>query len=343
MRALRLASSASPMPGGGRRTELDDDRLLDAYSRAVVAAVERAGPGVVRVDVARRARVRAGRGRRTDREVAGHGSGFIFTPDGFVITNAHVVHGASRISVALPGGGTAGATLIGEDPHTDVAVLRVAAASLPYVELGDSAALRVGQLAIAIGNPLGFQSTVTVGVVSALGRSFRTESGRLIDEVIQTDAALNPGNSGGPLVDSRGEVIGVNTAVILPAQGICLAVGINTAMPVALRLIRDGRIRRGYVGVAGQNVLLDPAASRALGLPGGGVVVASVEPGSPAFAAGVRPGDVIVAFDGEPVAGIDGLHRLLLEQRIGVPAVLGVLREGRRLELPVTPAEMPAS
>ncbi|HEX7089546.1 MAG TPA: trypsin-like peptidase domain-containing protein [Longimicrobiales bacterium] len=341
MRALRLLSTAAP-PGGdaaASRTP-DDAEILDAYSRAVVNAVERVGPAVVRVDVGRRVAVRGRDGRRHERDRDGHGSGFLFTPDGFVLTNSHVVQGASRIAVELEGGRRAAASLVGDDPHTDVAVLRVDASSLPYAELGDSRTLRVGQLVIAIGNPLGFQSTVTAGVVSALGRSFRTASGRLIDDVVQTDAALNPGNSGGPLVDSRGRVVGVNTAVILPAQGICFAVGISTAAWVASRLIRDGRIRRAYIGVAGQNLALEPAALRALGMPGGGIRVVSVEPGSPAAQAGLRPGDVIVALDGEAVAGIDELHRLLTEGRIGRPVVLGIVREDERIEVPIVPGEL---
>jgi S1-C subfamily serine protease len=314
---------------------LDDASLLDAYSRAVVAAAERVGPAVVRVEVHRA--VRSSRGRT---EVGGHGSGFVFTPDGFVLTNSHVIHGAARLGVEASDGGAFAADLVGEDPDTDLAVLRLQG-ELPHAVLGDSAALRVGQLAIAIGNPLGFQSTVTAGVVSALGRSFRSTTGRLIDDVIQTDAALNPGNSGGPLVNSSGEVVGVNTAVILPAQGICLAVGINTAKFVAAKLIRDGRIRRAFVGVAGQNVALESGAARALGMPGGGVLVIAVEPGSPAAKAGVREGDVVIGLDEVAIAGIDDLHRTLTEDRIGRPAELRMLRRGGTISLPVTPAEMP--
>ncbi len=343
MPVLRLVSTAA-VPGGDPAAPHTpgDAELLDAYSRAVVNAVERVGPAVVRVDVGRRVAVRGRDGRRREYDREGHGSGFLFTPDGFVLTNSHVVQGATRITVELEGGRRAAAALVGEDPHTDVAVLRVDATSLPFAELGESGTLRVGQLVIAIGNPLGFQSTVTAGVVSALGRSFRTVSGRLIDDVIQTDAALNPGNSGGPLVDSRGRVVGVNTAVILPAQGICFAVGISTAAWVASRLIRDGRIRRAYIGVAGQNLTLDPAALRALGMPGGGIRIASVEPDSPAAQAGVRPGDIIVALDGEPVTGVDELHKLLTEERIGRPVVLGIVRNGERVEVPIVPAELGA-
>ncbi|MGH7483830.1 MAG: S1C family serine protease [Longimicrobiales bacterium] len=333
-------SGSGALGDGAVRTVPGDGALLDAYSEAVVGAVERVGPAVVRVDVQRPIRFRGPGGRRVERDVDGHGSGFIFTPDGFVLTNSHVVHGARRIQVELEGGRTAAATAIGEDPHTDVAVLRIVGGDLPHVELGDSSALRVGQLVVAIGNPLGFQSTVTAGVVSALGRSIRAESGRLIDDVVQTDAALNPGNSGGPLVDSRGRVVGLNTAVIQRAQGICLAVGINTAKWAAGRLIRDGRIRRAYIGVAGQNIALDAAASRALGMPGGGVLVLSVEPASPAARAGLVEGDVIVALDDHPVGGIDALHRLLDDQRIGAPTSLGVLRDGARTAVEVVPVEL---
>jgi S1-C subfamily serine protease len=316
-----------------------DAQLLDAYSNAVVAAVERVGPTVVRVDVEAAVSARSRNGRRRDGTVQSQGSGFVFTPDGLVLTNSHVVHGAARVSVELEGGRRAAASVLGDDPATDLAVLRIAASGLPYTEFGNSRNLRAGQLVIAIGNPLGFQSTVTAGVVSAVGRSLRTETGRLLDDIVQTDAALNPGNSGGPLVDSSGRVVGVNTAVIARAQGICLAVGINTAEWVASRLIQSGRIRRAYVGIVGQNVALERAAARALGMPGGGVLVLSIEPGSPAAEAGLAPGDVVVALDGEAVGGIDGLHKLLTEERIDAAGVIGVLRRGVRVELPVVPRE----
>jgi S1-C subfamily serine protease len=336
--AIRLLHTQGPPagePAPGRGFAADDE-LLDAYSRAVVNAAERVGPAVVRVDIQRRVAMRTRRGT-AERDVGGHGSGFIFTPDGFVLTNSHVVKGAGVVRVEMPDGRSVAAEVIGDDPDTDVAVLRIHATDVAWAELGDSGALRVGQLVIAIGNPLGFQSTVTAGVVSALGRSFRSTTGRLIDDVVQTDAALNPGNSGGPLVNSRGEVVGVNTAVILPAQGICLAVGINTVEIVAAKLIRDGRVQRGYIGIGGQNIALEPAAARALGMPGGGVLVLSVETGSPAALAGIREGDVVISLDGRPVTGIDDLHRILTDDRIGKEVRLEVLRERRRLSLSVTP------
>ena len=310
--------------------------VLDAYSQAVTGAAERVGPAVVSVDV----RHRVARRGRPAREVPGHGSGFVFTPDGFILTNSHVVHDATRIEAAFADGRRVGAQLVGDDPETDLAVLRVEPGTPAAAELGDSGTLRVGQLVIAIGNPLGFESTVTAGVVSALGRSFRSTTGRLIDDVIQTDAALNPGNSGGPLVDSRGRVVGVNTAVILPAQGICFAVGINTAKVVTGQLMRHGKIRRGRIGVVGQNVPLLRLAQRAHGLDAkSGVLVTGVEPNGAAQRAGLTSGDIIVAFDGKPVAGIDDLHRLLVTERIGAPTTVVVLRNADKLELAIVPDE----
>ena len=320
-------------------TSATDGELLDAYSRAVTGAAEQVGPAVVSVEVRHKVE-RRGRGR----EVPGSGSGFVFTPDGFVLTNSHVVHGATRVEAAFPDGRRVRAELVGDDPATDLAVLRVPPVSLTVAELGDSATLRVGQLVVAIGNPLGFQSTVTAGVVSALGRSFRSVGGRLIDDVIQTDAALNPGNSGGPLVDARGRVVGVNTAVILPAQGICFAVGINTAKFVTGQLIRHGKIRRGRIGVAGQNVPLLRLAQRALGIDAkSGVLVTGVEPDSPAARAGLASGDTIVEYEGSAVTGIDDLHRLLTADRIGVATSVVVLRGAERLQLPITSVESPPS
>jgi S1-C subfamily serine protease len=334
--ALLAEPGAGERSGAVREPPTSQPELLDAYSRAVTGAAERVGPAVVSVEV----RHRVERRGRPGREVPGHGSGFVFTPDGFILTNSHVVHAATRIEAAFADGRRVRAELVGDDPDTDLAVLRVDPASLSVPELGDSAALRVGQLVIAIGNPLGFQSTVTAGVVSALGRSFRSVTGRLIDDVIQTDAALNPGNSGGPLVDSQGRVVGVNTAVILPAQGICFAVGINTAKYVTGQLIRHGTIRRARIGVAGQNVPLLRLAVRAHGLESkSGVLVTGVEETSPAERAGARPGDIIVAVDGKTVAGIDDLHRVLAADRIGVPTPVTVLRGAEKVELAVTPEE----
>jgi S1-C subfamily serine protease len=333
LKLLRAEGVHAGEPEPRRAAEPSEGELLDAYSRAVVTAAERVGPAVVRVEVRHK---RGTRGRR-GRPAGGQGSGFVFTPDGFLLTNSHVVQGANEIRAEMPDGRTAAAELVGDDPDTDVAVLRIHGGPGPWAELGASGTLRVGQLVIAIGNPLGFQSTVTAGVVSALGRSFRSITGRLIDDVIQTDAALNPGNSGGPLVDSRGRVVGVNTAVILPAQGICFAVGIDTVKVVAAKLIRDGHIQRGYLGVGGQNMALEPSAARALNMPGGGVLVQSVEASSPASVAGVHPGDVIIGLDGEPVAGIDDLHRVLSDERIGRTLDLTVLRDGARTVLAVKP------
>ncbi len=300
--------------------------LLDAYSEAVIAASERVSPSVVNIEVRQQ-------GRR-----GGSGSGFVFTPDGFVLTNNHVVHGANKIEVTLPDGERYEADKIGEDPDTDLAVVRITAPDPIPAALGDSQSIRVGQLVIAIGNPYGFQATVTSGVVSALGRSLRSQSGRLIDNVIQTDAALNPGNSGGPLVDSNGEVIGVNTAVILPAQGICFAIAINTAKFVAGRLIKDGRIRRGFIGVAGQNVPLHRMLVRGHHLPvSSGVFVAGIEPDSPAARAGLREGDLIVGFNEQPIADIDELHRALTDYQPGIRTTITVLRGAEKIVLDIAP------
>lgn len=298
--------------------------------------MEKIGPAVVRVEIQRRVERRG----RPARDLPGHGSGFVFTPDGFILTNSHVVHEATRYEAVFADGRRLRAELVGDDPDTDLAVLRVEAVPPAVAELGDSATLRVGQLVIAIGHPLGFQSTVTAGVVSALGRSFRSVTGRLIDDVLQTDAALNPGNSGGPLADSRGRVVGVNTAVIMPAQGICFAVGINTAKFVAGQLIRHGKIRRGRIGVAGQNVPLLRLAQRAHGLDSRtGVLVTGVEAASPAERAGLVPGDIIVAFDAQSVTGIDDLHRLLASDRIGTSGTVEVLRGAEKLLLSIVPDE----
>ncbi len=311
-----------------------DGPLLDAYSNAVVSAAEQVSPSVVKIDVLK------GKERHRSREGAGSGSGFIITPDGFVLTNSHVVHGAQRVEVTLADGRRPDAHVVGSDPDTDLAVVRIFAPNLNAVRLGDSNALRVGQLAIAIGNPYGFQYTVTAGVVSALGRSFRAESGRLMDNLIQTDAALNPGNSGGPLVNSRGEVIGVNTAVILAAQGLCFAIAINTAKLITGWLIKDGVVRRSYIGVGGQTVKLHRRLVRYFHLPvETGLLVVAVEPGSPAGRAGLREGDVLVEFNGHPIAGVDDLHKQLTGSQVGVRSPLTVVRRSEKLQLEIVPEE----
>jgi S1-C subfamily serine protease len=307
----------------------DDSGLLDSYSRTIAAVVNRVAPSVVNI------RVTAGeRGQ-------GSGSGFIIARDGFILTNSHVVHGARELEVTLHDARVCSAQLIGTDPETDLAVIRIDAPDLQHVRLANSAGIRVGQIAVAIGSPYGFQQTVTAGIVSALGRSMRAESGRLMDDIIQTDAALNPGNSGGPLVDSAGEIIGVNTAVILPAQGICFAIASNTAQIVAAWLIKDGRVRRSSIGVAGQNVPLHPRVVRFHKLPvNRGVLVAEIEARSPAAAAGLHEGDIIVGFKGQPIATIDDLHKRLLASEIGVPSPLMLLRGTDKIFVIVVPREL---
>ena len=317
-----------------------DEGLLDAYSRAVIEAAEKVSPSVVFIQVTGRQRRS---GRRGPDEITGSGSGFVFTPDGFILTNSHVVHGASKVDVALMDGRRFEAALIGDDPDTDLAVIRITAPNLVPAELGDSQSIRVGQLVIAIGNPYGFQYSVTAGVVSALGRSLRAQSGRLMDGVIQTDAALNPGNSGGPLVNSRGDVIGVNTATILPAQGICFATSIDTAKFVAGRLIRDGKISRSYIGFAGQNVPIPRRIVRFYQLAvESGVLIVSFETNgntSPAKEAGLMAGDLVIEFDGHPIRGIDDLHKLLTDERIGKQTPVTVIRGVQKLTFVVVPRE----
>ena len=309
----------------------DDGPLLDAYSEAVVGAVEQVSPSVVKIEVEHR-------GRRS----GGAGSGFVFTTDGFALTNSHVVHSATSLTAVLADGRHAPATLVGDDPDTDLAVVRLSADAVPAARLGESSKVRVGQVAIAIGNPFGFHATVTTGVVSALGRSLRAQSGRLIDDVIQTDASLNPGNSGGPLVNSRGEVIGVNTAMILPAQGICFAIAVDLAKFVATSLIRDGHIVRGWIGVAGQNARLRRQLVRRHGLErDSGVLVLSVERGSPAERTGLREGDIMVSFAGRPVAGVDDLHRLLSGRAVGTRMPVAVLRNSEQVQLEIEPVTAP--
>jgi S1-C subfamily serine protease len=325
-----------------------DEALLDAYSQTVMGVAERVSPSVVNIEIRRQINDRrAGRAQGADgngrpQEARGSGSGFIFTPDGFILTNSHVAHGADVIEVTLADGRKHEAQLVGDDPDTDLAVIRINAPNLAPAALGESQKIKVGQVVVAIGNPYGFQSTVTAGVVSALGRSLRSSSGRLMDDVIQTDAALNPGNSGGPLVNSRGEVIGVNTAVILPAQGICFAIAIDTAKFVAGRLIRDGRISRSFIGLAGQNVPLPRRFVRFYNLAvESGVLIVSLEPDSPARRAGLSEGDLIIGFADRPVAGIDDLHKLLTAERIGQGAPLEVIRRTERITLHIVPEEVP--
>src|SRR5256886_2492120 len=320
-------------------SETDED-LMDAYSRAVITAAEKVSPSVVYIEVQQPVRSRRGNAPRMPQEARGSGSGFIFTPDGFILTNSHVVHGARRIEVTVSDGRKYEADLIGDDPDTDLAVIRINAPNLVPAYLGEAQKIRVGQLVVAIGNPYGFQYSVTAGVVTALGRSLRAQSGRLMDDAIQTDAALNPGNSGGPLVNSRGEVIGVNTAMILPAQGICFATSIDTAKFVASRLIRDGKVSRSYIGLAGQNVPLPRRIVRYYDLAvESGIFVISFENDSPARKGGVREGDIIIGFDDRPIAGIDDLHKLLTEDRIGRKSSLVVIRGTQKLSLDVIPKE----
>ena len=301
---------------------LDDVTILDPYSERVTAAFERVAPAVLHV-----------RGR-------GQGSGVIFTPDGYALTNSHVVAGTRRLRASLPDGRDFECSLVGDDPETDIALLRLAGSGLPHAELGRSGTLHVGELVLAIGNPLGFQCTLTAGIVSALGRSLRAPSGRLIESVIQTDAPLNPGNSGGPLVSGAGRVVGINTATILPAQGICFAIGIDTALDVAMRLMRDGRVRRARLGVATQTVMLPTWTRRTFDLPlPTAAMIAEVEVGGPAARAGLERGDRIVAFAGAPVGGVDDLHRLLTGERASQPTPVEVLRRVERIVLTVVPEE----
>jgi S1-C subfamily serine protease len=312
----------------------DDGEALDAYSRTVISAAKIASPAVVNIEV------RHGKPDGRGHAPGGSGSGFVFTPDGFILTNSHVVHGAKQIEASLPDGRKFSAELVGEDPDTDLAVIRVDGPNLPTATLGDSGRLKVGQLVVAIGNPYGFQYTVTAGVVSGLSRSLRSVSGRLVDNVIQTDAALNPGNSGGPLVNGRAQVVGVNTAIIRPAQGLCFAIPSNTATFVAGQLLRFGRVKRSYVGLGGQDVPLHRRIVRFHKLAAeSGVMVIQVEPGSPADHAGVREGDIIVEFDGVAIEHMDELYRLLTEDRVGKTTEMTVLRGLELHALMVTPAD----
>ncbi len=310
-----------------------DRNLLDAYSAAVTGAVERARSAVVHIEVKTAA--------REGEPGGGTGSGFFISPDGYLLTNSHVVHGATALRVFLADGRKLVADLIGEDPHTDLAVLRVSADEISHLTLADSAAIKPGQIAIAIGSPMGFQQTVTAGIISGLGRSLRAASGRLIDNIIQTDAALNPGNSGGPLVDAHGDVIGVNTAIIRPAQGICFAIAGNTARWVAGLLIKDGRIRRSIIGVSGQTVPLLRKLIWHYRLPiETGVLVAGIEEKSPGIAAQLETGDIIVALDGSPTPSVDTLQALLTADRIDLPFSLSVLRNFQQITLSIVPREL---
>jgi S1-C subfamily serine protease len=305
-----------------------DPTPLDPYSAQVVHAFERVGPAVVHITAF------DAQGRP-----AGQGSGVIYTPDGYVLTNSHVVGAASRLKASLTDGQSFDATLVGDDPATDIAVLRLSGTGLPTAELGQSVTLKVGQLVVAIGNPLGFTCTVTAGIVSALGRSLRTRGGGLLDSVIQTDAPLNPGNSGGPLASGDGRVVGINTAMIAPAQGICFAIGIDTAIWVATRLMRDGRVHRSRLGLAAQTVPIMTRVRRFHGLTQPtGVLVSDLTPNGPAARAGLETGDVLIAFDDEPIAGVDDLHRILTAERAGQPASVRLLRRTEMRTLQVVPA-----
>ena len=312
-------------------TLLGDPELLDAYSHAVVSVVDAVGPSVVSIGVS------------TDkRRGDARGSGVVISTDGHVLTNSHVVHGAAGITVSLTDGRRFPASILGEDPGTDLAVIRVEAPALPTARLGQSARLRVGQLVIAIGNPFGFQSTVSAGVVSATGRSLRSMAGRLIDNIIQTDVALNPGNSGGPLVDSRGRVVGINTAIFAMAQGISFAVPIDTATWVIPELLGRGRVVRAYLGFGGQSRQVDRRLARALGISGERAIeVSSVEPNTPAAAAGLTPGDLVITVDARPVETVDDVHRILGPGAIGRTLTIAFVRDGRRMETVVTPREAP--
>ena len=317
---------------------VDDVPLLDAYSTTIVGVVERVGPAVGFVSIQRR--LNAEQRESASRQIGGTGSGFAFTPDGYLLTNSHVVHDASSIRIAFPSGREFDADLVGEDPETDVALVRVGADHLPIAQLGHSGQLKVGQIAVAIGNPLGFQNTVTTGVISALGRTLRASSGRLMDDIIQTDAALNPGNSGGPLVNSAGEVIGLNTAMIAGAQSICFATGIDTVRWVISQLFAHGRVKRAFVGISGTTVPIDRRLQRAFALAQStGVRVIEVQAHSPAKLSGIEDGDLLIGLDGTPVTGVDTLQRLLNSDRIGKLCAIRLIRRGRLLHFAITPRD----
>ncbi len=324
--------------GSSENVSTADEKLLDAYSQAVISVVEKVSPAVVNIEVKQQVTRRRLNYQSFTQEVGGSGSGLIFAKDGYILTNSHVVNHATNIDVTLSDGRSYSAELIGDDPDTDLAVIRINAPNLIAATLGDSQSLRVGQLAIAIGNPYGFQATVTTGVISALGRSLRSRSGRLIDNIIQTDAALNPGNSGGPLVTSHGEVIGINTALIMSAQGICFAVPINAAKTIIPALMREGQVKRGYIGIGGQNVSISRRIMlfHELSIESG-ILIISVEENGPAQKAGLMNGDVIVGFNNQPVANIDELHKVLKYDRVGVRSPLTILRQNRKLVINIVP------
>lgn len=306
-----------------------DEDALDPYSARVVAAFDEVGPAVVHITA-----------RRADGRTVGQGSGVLFTPDGYALSNNHVVEGAASLRVSLLDGRDLPAELVGRDADTDIALLRIGGGGHAHARLGSSARLKVGQMVVAIGNPFGFQCTVTAGIVSALGRTLRARSGRRMDSVVQTDAPLNPGNSGGPLVDGAGRVVGINTAMIAGGQGICFAVGIDTAIDVATRLMRDGRVRRAFLGVSAQTVPLERRLARAHGLAqSAAALVTELQPDGPAALAGLQPGDTVLALDGEAVSGVDDLHRALTAERIGRPLRLDILRRARRDAVTAVPQE----
>jgi S1-C subfamily serine protease len=317
------------------RNRMDnDDELFDDYSKTIVRVSEKVSPSVVGIEVS------DGVETGDYNESKKSGSGFIFTPDGFVLTNSHVIENAKNINVMLQDGRKLSAFVVGDDPETDIAVVRINASNLPYLNFGDSDRIRVGQISIAVGNPYGFDYTVTAGVVSALGRSLRSRTGILIDNVIQTDAALNPGNSGGPLVNSKGEVIGVNTAMIMMAQGICFAIAINTVKFVASKLIQSGKIKRSYIGIAGQSIILNRKSIYTHKLKSNAaVLIISVEKNSPASKAGLTDGDIILGIDDQTISSIDSIHRFLTEERIGLKSIMYILRFSKMLIVPIIPAE----
>jgi S1-C subfamily serine protease len=330
-----MTASTAAAPDDPAAAPVPNAELLDAYSQTVTRVAKRVGPATAKVEVRRSP---GGPSAPDAREEGGSGSGFLFTPDGLIVTNSHVIHGARGIAVTLPGKGPESARVVGEDPHTDLAVLSISGHDLPFAQFGSSRTLEVGSIAVAIGNPFGFAWSVTAGVVSALGRSLRTESGRLVDDVVQTDAALNPGNSGGPLVGSDGRVIGVNTAIFLRSQGICFAIAVDTAQAVALQLLRNGRVRRGYLGIGAQTAPIATRLVRNHGLPQPtGAFVTLVETGGPAAAAGIRDGDIMVELGGRTIGGIDDLHRVLTEEADGRVLEARIIRGVALLKLSLRP------